>query len=180
MSLRFHAVASAGACLGGGTKAVCPSVVANSKAKKPTARTTLGVFPCIQAGAYRDMQNWDHHHFLKSYIDTAGSRYSSLAPLYKVCVHIVMIIPWSAGPYCFPEQGNIQNPTEKKKPFPSNCAKTLTNRLDFVLTWPFAPFAARGIFAHTVALSMATLWLCPMKLEPTASNNSPYHDHQPH
>ena len=116
MSLRFHAVASAGACLGGGTKAVCPSVVANSKAKKPTARTSLGVFPCIQAGAYRDMQNWDHHHFLISHMDTAGSRYSSLAPLYKVCVNIVIIIPWSAGPYCFPEQGNIQNPTEKEKP----------------------------------------------------------------
>lgn len=62
---------------------------------------------------------------------------------------------------------------------PSNFAKTLTNRLDFVLTWLFMPFAAHGIVTRTLALSMATLWLCPMKLEPRASNNSPYH-HQPH
>ena len=79
--------------------------------------------------------------------------------------HDRSMIGWSMLPENNPSQA-----------VPSNFAKTLTNRLDFVLPWLFMPFAAHGIVTRTLALSMATLWLCPMKLEPPASDTSPYHD----
>ena len=73
-------------------KQFAPSVVANSKATKPTARTSLGVFPCIQDGAYRDVQSWDHHLFLMIYRNCRKSVLITCTITYNVCVHI---LSWS-------------------------------------------------------------------------------------
>lgn len=115
MSLRLHAVASAGACLGAGTKAVCPSVVANSKATKPTARTSLGVFPYIQAGAYRDMQSWDHHLFLMIY-RYCRKRVLITCTINNVCV-CVHILSWSF-------HDRMVHVASGKQPFPSRPHQT--------------------------------------------------------